>query len=144
MFLATRPPLETQELASASKSSSGSEEMQTNGLRLPFPISALCLAGNDTCWKNSGTAQDICHLPSLFPTPFPGWLIPFPCGFRANGSCSVSSWLEDVQLLKPRRECSKAPSAPPRIRAGAERTLTFSLAKHLEVLWGCFCCCLEV
>lgn len=71
-------------------------------LRLPFPISALCLADNNTCWKKSGTAQYICHLSQSLSQPFcsANGCSPFLGGFRDKGSCGVCSWLEDVQLLE--------------------------------------------
>lgn len=59
--------------------------------------------------KKSGTAQYICHLSQSLSHCFAmaNSCSPFLCEFRDNGSCNVSSLLEDVQLLKPRGEYSK-------------------------------------
>lgn len=112
----------------------------TLGLRLPFPISVLCLADNDTCWKKSGTARYICHLSRSLSQSFSSanGCSPFLCGFRDKGSCSVSSWLEDVQLLKVRGEYRRpvprnSPSAS-RVRTEWTENWQFSLSKYLKVL----------
>lgn len=109
-------------------------------LRLPFPISALCLADNNTCWKKSGTAQYICHLSQSLSQPFcsANGCSPFLGGFRDKGSCGVCSWLEDVQLLEARGEHRRpvlrnSPSAS-RVRTEWTENWQFSLSKYLQVL----------
>lgn len=111
----------------------------TLGLRLPFPISALCLADN-TCWKKSGTAQYICHLSRSLSQPFcsANGCSPFLGGFRDKGSCGVCSWREDVQLLKARGEHCRpvlrnSPSAS-RVKTESTENWQFSLSKYLKVL----------
>jgi len=58
--------------------------------------------------EKSSTAQYICHLSQSLSHCFSitNNCSPFLCDFRDNGSCSVSSLLEDVQLLEPQSEYS--------------------------------------
>lgn len=105
----------------------------TLGLRLPFPISALCLADN-TCWKKSGTAQYICHLSRSLSQPFcsGNGCSSFLGGFRDKGSCGVCSWREDVQLLKDVQTCSEELTISFKSQDWIDRKLTILFVKIPE------------
>lgn len=92
--------------------------------------------------KKSGRARYICHLSQSLCHCFSiaNSCSPFLCEFRDNGSCNVSSLLEDVQLLKPCGKYSKPILRNSLTQLQQESGLKWtenwhlSLSKYLEVL----------